>query len=322
MHYIIDTLLLLALPASGKSEVRRYLALLDDETRRRDLCIGKTAQLDDFPYVHLMGCLSAFLRAEGLGDYFFAGADQPWADQREWLTLIEMLNEDYDDLLAHRRLQPPHAGGWMLERIEAASRKAGFPARLAALPEDIWERAAEVIDVEAAALLAELNQTFQTPEDGRTVVIEFARGGPEGSAMPIPYPQGYKHSLAQLSPEILSRAAILYVWVTPDESRRKNRERANPDDPGSILNHGVPEVVMRNEYGCDDMDYLEKEHPGLVRIQAHGRTWDIPIARFDNRDDKTTFLRADKADWPPEKLAALQAMFTAAMQALPGLRME
>lgn len=210
----------------------------------------------------------------------------------------------------------------MLERIEAASRKAGFPARLASLPEDVWERAAEAIDAEAAALLAELNQTFQTPEDGRTVVIEFARGGPEGSAMPISYPQGYLYSLAQLSPEILSRSAILYVWVTPEESRRKNRERANPDDPGSILHHGVPEVVMRNEYGCDDMDYLEKEHPGIIRIQAHGRTWDIPIARFDNRDDKTTFLRADKADWSLEKLAALQAMFTTAMQALPGLRPE
>jgi len=316
MSDIVDTLLLLALPASGKSEVRRYLALLDPETRRRDLRIGHTAQLDDFPYVHLMAVIDRVLVADGRPTLFYAGIEQPWADQREWLTLIELVNEDYADLLAQRAVSPEHAGRWMLERIEAAGRKAGFGPRLTELPEALWQQAADAINQEASELLAEHNEAVQTPAEGRTVVIEFARGGPEGATMPIDFPQGYRHSLAQLSPEILERAAILYVWVTPEESRRKNRERANPDDPGSILHHGVPEVVMRSEYGCDDIDWLEADHPGRVHIEAHGRIWELPIARFDNRDDKTTFLRADRADWPADKVEALHRMFTAVLQGM------
>lgn len=316
MNSIIDTLLLLALPASGKSEVRRYLAHLDPEKRRRDLRIGHTAQLDDFPYVHLMARIDQTLREEGLGSCYYVGANQPWKDQREWLTLIELINEDYDHLSARKRYEPRHAGHWLLQRIEAASRKVGFSPRLEEVPRTVWERAAGDLEQEAAELMDGLNKAFDTPVEGRTVVVEFARGGPEGALMPLPWPLGYKNSLARLSPEILSRAAILYVWVTPEESRRKNRDRTDPNDPGSILHHGVPEVVMRNEYGCDDMDWLETEHPGLVCIESYGRTWKIPVARFDNRDDKTTFLRGDPDAWPADQVQALQAMFTAAIQAM------
>ena len=51
---IIDILLLLALPASGKSEVRRYLANLTPAQCRDDFHLGPTVQLDDYPYVHMM----------------------------------------------------------------------------------------------------------------------------------------------------------------------------------------------------------------------------------------------------------------------------
>ena len=54
MAEILDVLLLLALPASGKSEVRRYLASLTPEQCRRDFHMGPTVQLDDYPYVHMM----------------------------------------------------------------------------------------------------------------------------------------------------------------------------------------------------------------------------------------------------------------------------
>ena len=54
MNNVIDTLLLLALPASGKSEVRKYLAWLSPEKCRDDFGVGPNVQLDDFPYVHFM----------------------------------------------------------------------------------------------------------------------------------------------------------------------------------------------------------------------------------------------------------------------------
>lgn len=320
MSDFIDTLILLALPAAGKSEVRRYLAHLDDETRRKDLLIGRTAQLDDYPYVHLMRRASQVLRELGCGKMFFPALDRPWIDERDWGALIELINEDYADLLAHRAAKTNHAGEWILDRIEAAGRKIGIPPRLSALDRSVWKKLADALKPEAEKFFMELNEVIMVPEENRTIVIELARGGSVGSAMPLPAPFGYQYSLALLRPEILSQSAILYVWVTPEESRRKNRERADPNDPGSILHHGVPEAVLLQEYGCDDIDWLEAGHPGIARIEAHGRVWNIPIARFDNREDKTSFLRGDPAAWPKDKTAALHSMFKAAMQSMPGLK--
>jgi hypothetical protein len=96
--------------------------------------------------------------------------------------------------------------------------------------------------------------------------------------------------------------------VTPEESRRKNQARADPNDPGSILHHGGPLEVMLNDYGCDDMDYLERQskQPGAVTVEAHGKTYHLPIARFDNRVDKTSFIRAERAAWKPEDVRAVR----------------
>jgi len=49
MSRLIDVLLLVALPASGKSEVRRYLASLTPEQCRDEMHLGPTVQLDDYP---------------------------------------------------------------------------------------------------------------------------------------------------------------------------------------------------------------------------------------------------------------------------------
>ena len=54
MTKLLDTLLLLALPASGKSEVRKYLDGLSPEQCREEFHTGRTVQLDDYPYVHFM----------------------------------------------------------------------------------------------------------------------------------------------------------------------------------------------------------------------------------------------------------------------------
>ena len=75
MARILDVLLLLALPASGKSEVRRYLASLSPEQCRNDMHLGPTVQLDDYPYVHMMRRVSQELRKAGEGGVFFDSDD-------------------------------------------------------------------------------------------------------------------------------------------------------------------------------------------------------------------------------------------------------
>ena len=310
MKRTIDTLLLLALPASGKSEVRRYLALLSPERCREDFHLGETVQLDDFPYVHIMRRISEELRGRGQDDgVFFQSSELPFQDARDWGTLIELLNEDYADLLARRRPAPPSAAAWLCDRFDAARRKAGAPAKLGALPAPVRKELLAAIEPDCAKLLRDKNAGIVDDLTGRTVVIEFARGGPDKSPLPLPAPYGYRHSLSLLSPEILERAGILYIWVTPEESRRKNRARANPDDPGSILHHGVPDAVMYGDYGCDDVAWLleHSDRPDTVRIEAHSRAWHLPLGRFDNRVDKTTFIREDRERWAPADVAAVHA---------------
>ncbi len=184
---------------------------------------------------------------------------------------------------------------------------AGGEEKLNKLPADIKAKLAMVMDAEAADQIVELNKEIPESREGKTIVIEFSRGGPEGSDLPLPFPYGYKYSLSQLSEEILKRSVALYIWVDPAESRRKNVARADPDDPGSILHHGTPHAVMMEEYGCDDMHWLieQSKRPGHIQIEAHGKTFDLPLAVFDNRVDRTSFLRDDPATWSEEDINAI-----------------
>ena len=51
---VFRVVLLQALPASGKSEVRNFMAHVEPERLRDEFHIGANLQLDDFPYVHMM----------------------------------------------------------------------------------------------------------------------------------------------------------------------------------------------------------------------------------------------------------------------------
>lgn len=318
MSQTLDTVLLFALPASGKSEVRKYLSLLDPTSCAEDFHMGPTVQLDDFPYVHLMRRIAESLAAQGQDPIFFPSLEKPFCDPRDWGTLIELLNEDYRDLLARRVHTPDSAATWLFERIDRARAKVGAPAALGALPADVREQLGQALEDEARGLAKNLAAEHPDTLAGKTIVLEAARGGPAGSSMPLQAPFGYQHSLSLLAPELLESATILYIWVTPEESRRKNEARADPNDPGSILNHGVPLDVMLGDYGCDDMAWLieQSKRPGYVQIEAHGRTFDIPVARFDNREDKTSFVREDKADWSPASVEALHEGLKAALTEL------
>jgi hypothetical protein len=309
MARTIDILLLLALPASGKSEARRYLDHLSPEQCAEDFHLGPTVQLDDFPYVHLMRRLAQELTKRGHDGVFFLSDMLPFKEPRDWGTLIELVNEDYGDLVQKNRPAPPSAAAWLCDRLDAARVKVGADPALGTLPADLRRQVLQAIEPEAADLLQKKNAAIPETLSGKTVVIEFARGGADGSSMPLPAPYGYSYSLGRLRPEILQKAAILYIWVTPEESRRKNRERTDPNDPGSILHHGVPNAVMYGDYGCDDIEWLlaDSDRPGTIRVEAHGQVHHLPFGRFDNRVDKTTFIRQDRAAWKPEEVAALRA---------------
>jgi hypothetical protein len=322
MSRILDTVLLLALPASGKSEVRKYLKSLSPEECARDFHMGPTVQLDDFPYVHVMRRVDDELAARREPRLFFEAPDRSFRDPRQWGALIALVNEDHADLVARRAHRPASAAAALLDRLDAAAATVGAPRRLASLPAATREALSAALEAEAAELLREKHAGYPDTLGGKTLVIEFARGGAQGATMPLLAPFGYRYSLALLSPAILERAVVLYIWVTPEESRRKNEARADPNDPGSILHHSVPAHVMRADYGCDDMDWLEAEsdRPGTLRIEAHGGVFHLPVARFDNRVDKTSFLRGERAAWRPEEIRGVHEGLRGALSKLAAAR--
>lgn len=318
MKTTLDVLLLLALPASGKSEVRKFLASHSPEECRSHFFLGPTVQLDDYPYVHLMRRVDDELERMGQPRVFFRSSEEGFRDPRDWITLIELLNEDWAALHAPPAAIPPRCAGVLLDRIDGAAAKVGIDPRLARIREDRRRVVEEDLETESRMLLEDLREAIPPSLEGRTVVIEFARGGPDGSSMPLPDPLGYRASLQRLAPDLLSKAAVLYIWVTPEESRRKNQERADPSQPGSILHHGVPLPVMLGEYGCDDMEWMigQSDRPGTLRVEAHGRTFHVPVARLDNRVDRTTFVRGPRNQWDGQAVESLRAALHGALESL------
>ena len=313
---VFKVVLLQALPASGKSEVRNFMAHVEPERLRDEFHIGANLQLDDFPYVHMMRRIDNELEAMGEARIFYPG-EEPFTDGRDWGTLCCLLNEDYHDLMNRVVVKPDSAASYLFERIDRAGQAAGIAPRMGLLKAEVREKLAKILEKEARDMLDEKQNAYPDSFEGKTVVIECARGGPDGSAMPLTGTFGYQYSLPMFCPEILENAAILYIWVTPEESRRKNADRADPNDPGSNLHHGVPMAVMLGDYGCDDMEYLRAHSKAnCVSFDAHGRHWDVPIGVFDNRVDKTSFLRAEPECWDKDKVADVTAAIRAATDAM------
>lgn len=108
-----------------------------------------------------------------------------------------------------------------------------------------------------------------------TTIIEFSRGSEHG---------GYREAYQHLSREVLERMAILYLDVSYSESLRKNRARFNPNEPDSILEHGLPDKKLEKLYKDVDWHELVKDDPAYIAIQGHR----VPYVIFDNEDDVTT----------------------------------
>lgn len=305
MSNVFKVVLLHALPASGKSEVRNFMSHIDPEVLKEQFHIGENVQLDDFPYVHFMRCIDNELEKMGHARIFYQSNDDPFINNFDWGTLGELLNEDYHDLLtcSHVRFEEPVRQ--LFERIDRAAEKISIPRRLTVLDDELKAKLYELLEKEALDIFDFKESQITDDLTDKTVVIEAARGGHDGAAMPLQDPFGYQYSLRIFSDELLKDAVLLYIWVTPEESRRKNFARANPDDPGSNLFHGVPINVMMYDYGTDDMVWL-MEHSEIkdtiTVVKDNGNKYHLPVGVFDNRVDQTSYLREPQENWPAEKV--------------------
>ncbi len=112
---------------------------------------------------------------------------------------------------------------------------------------------------------------FVNSAGGRTLIVEFSRGGATG----------YQQALERLSPEILRRAAILYVSVSFEESWRRNIARYDEKKRDGILTHSVPREEMERTYGTDDWLDLTEGATGVLTVGDI----DVPYATMANEPE-------------------------------------
>ncbi len=112
-------------------------------------------------------------------------------------------------------------------------------------------------------------------EETHTVIMEFARGSEHG---------GFRRAFDNFTPDILKKAAVLYLGVSFEESLRKNRKRYNPDRPHSILEHSLPDEKLIKMYKESDWEEFSSAHSDYLEIQ----NVKVPYIVFDNNDDVTT----------------------------------
>lgn len=108
----------------------------------------------------------------------------------------------------------------------------------------------------------------------QTLLIEFSRGGENG----------YREALNLLSPEVLKKAAILYIQVSFEESWRRNVARYEEKLKHSILAHMVPRETMEKFYKVDDWKELTGEKE-TGYIECHGIK--VPFVTMLNEPEST-----------------------------------
>ncbi|HDL18088.1 MAG TPA: hypothetical protein ENH29_03450 [Bacteroidetes bacterium] len=107
-----------------------------------------------------------------------------------------------------------------------------------------------------------------------TCLVEFSRGSEHG---------GYREAFQHLSGEILKNAGIVYINVSYEESKRKNRRRFNPEKPDSILEHGLPDEKLDRLYKEIDWEEVSSVHPGYIEIKGYR----VPYVIFQNEPEIT-----------------------------------
>jgi hypothetical protein len=136
---------------------------------------------------------------------------------------------------------------------------------------ELWDLLIRRIVLDYRKLLAEEPRLHEST----TVIFEFSRGSEHG---------GYRSAFACIEPDVLARAAVLYIDVSWEESLRKNRRRFNPARAHSILEHGLPDEKMERLYRHVDWHDLAPEPTGFLALQGV----QVPYAVMANEDDVTT----------------------------------
>lgn len=137
--------------------------------------------------------------------------------------------------------------------------------------EYLWHMLIRRLELEYRKLLRDRPDYHQT----RTTLIEFSRGSEHG---------GYREAFNHFSPDLLKRAAVVYVDVSYEESRRKNRRRFNPDRPDSILEHALSDDRLERLY--KNIDWEEFSRSDLHDLLVGDIR--VPYVVFPNEDDVTT----------------------------------
>ncbi len=105
-----------------------------------------------------------------------------------------------------------------------------------------------------------------------TLFIEFARGRRNG----------FRDALNALKPEILKRAAILFIDVTREESWRRNTARYREKLKHSVLAHMVPKETFDYFYSDHDWsDLTGKDKNG--RVDVNGLK--VPFVTMNNEPE-------------------------------------
>jgi hypothetical protein len=107
-----------------------------------------------------------------------------------------------------------------------------------------------------------------------TLLIEFARGRGDG----------FGQSLGRFRPEILQRAAILYIKVTFEESYRRNTARYRKGLEASILSHKVPDRDMYEYFVENDWEEMTGGATEGWLTPAGVR---VPFVSMDNQPEST-----------------------------------
>lgn len=131
---------------------------------------------------------------------------------------------------------------------------------------------------------------------GGTVIVEFARGAEHG---------GFRQAFQHAPHTMLERAAILYINVSWEESLRKNRARADPQRPDSILQHSLSDEKLARLYRESDWPEFSRDDPHYITIQG----FSVPYVVFENEDDVTTARGAALGQRLEETLARLWRLY-------------
>ncbi len=135
--------------------------------------------------------------------------------------------------------------------------------------EFIWNLYIERINLEYRKKLAR-NPSYH---EAKTTLIEFARGGENG----------IMEALSYLHEDILSRAALMYIKVSYEESVRKNHRRARKGQEDSILYHSLPDEKMDFYYKTNDWERIAAENPNYIAVKG----FKVPYGVFENEPEKT-----------------------------------